>query len=31
MDKADLVLVSLATVTLDEVVERASQRNPSSP
>ncbi len=31
MDKADLVLVSLATVTLDEVVERASQRNPSGP
>jgi HAD superfamily hydrolase (TIGR01509 family) len=26
MDKADLVLVSLATVTLDEVVERASRR-----
>jgi len=28
MDKADLVLISLATVTLDEVVERASRRVP---
>ena len=28
MDRADLVLVSLNAVTLDEVVERASRRNP---
>ncbi len=27
MDRADLVLVSLSAVTLDEVVERASRRN----
>jgi HAD superfamily hydrolase (TIGR01509 family) len=31
MDSADLVLVSLDTVTLDEVVERASRRNHSNP
>ena len=30
MDTADLVLLSLDTVTLDEVVERASRRNLSS-
>jgi beta-phosphoglucomutase-like phosphatase (HAD superfamily) len=31
MDSADLVLLSLDTVTLDEVVERASRRNHSNP
>ena len=31
MDTADLVLVSLDTVTLDEVVERASRRDHSNP
>jgi beta-phosphoglucomutase-like phosphatase (HAD superfamily) len=30
MDRADLVLVSLNAVTLDEVVERASRRNSRS-